>query len=118
MQTTKITATTTGANGSAAGENISESPLSGFIVGVYVDYTSQPATADVTITFPYAPTKTVLTLTNNATDGWYYPKVLAHDEAGVALTERIYIPIDGYIKAAVAQGNAGSVDVYILWIEG
>lgn len=115
-----ITVTTTGAAGSAAGNNTSRKPINGKLIGLYIDYVTQPATADVTITTPNAPVKTLLTLTDANTDGWFYPRYVVHGETGTALTgtaggDRTMHPIDDYVKVAVAQGDAGSVVVYVLY---
>ena len=119
IRTEKITATVAGSAGSATGEATSVHPVNGLLIAIYIDYTTQPATADVTITTRHAPVKTLLTASNNGTDAWYYPRFLAHSDAGVAsTTDLIYHPIDDYIKIAVAQGDAGSVDVYVLYAGG
>jgi hypothetical protein len=118
MRTTKIEVTTTGANGSAAGTGKSRAPVSGLLMAIYIDYTSQPATADVTIATENAPVKTIFTRSDSATDGWFYPRAATSDLVGAALTDYTPIPFDDYVTATVAQGNAGSVDVYLLWAEG
>lgn len=120
IKTEKLTVTVAGVDGSAVGENTTPRPINGYLIGLFVDYTTQPATADVTISLPTAPAKTLLTITDNATDGWYYPRYVVHSEAAAALTgtsggDRTMQPIDNYIKAAIAQGNAGSVDIYFLY---
>ncbi len=115
-----ITVTTAGVAGSASGNNTSRKPINGKLVAFYVDYVSQPATCDVTITTPNAPIKTLLTITDTNTDGWFYPRYIIHSEAAVALTgtaggDRSMHPLDDYVKVAVAQGDAGSVIVYVLY---
>ena len=118
--THKITATVAGSDGSASGTGSTEHPVNGVLIGLYVDYVTQPATADVTIATAFAPVRTLLTLTDNATDGWYYPRVQVHGVTGTALTldgTRLMVdlfPIDDYVTATVAQGNEGSVTVYLL----
>lgn len=123
IRTEKIEVTTTGSAGSASGNATSRKPINGELIGFYVDYhASTPATADVTITLPDAPTATLLTITNSATDAWYFPRYLVHSEAAAALTgtaggDRTKHPIDGYIKVALAQGDAltNAVVVYVLY---
>lgn len=110
----KISVTTTGSAGAATGSGSSTRPVNGRLLAVYIDYTSQPATADVTITST-DPTQTLLTRSNSGTDGWFYPRVLLQDTAAANLTA-VYDapPIDAYVSVSVAQGDAGSVDVTLL----
>ena len=79
-------------------------------------FTASAATADVTITTPHAPVRTLLVKSNSATDAWFYPLALAQGATDGADLTAIYQeqPIDGYVKVAVAQSDAGSVDVYLL----
>ena len=120
IETYTITATVTGSDGSAAGTAYTREPVNGVLIGLYVDYVTQPATADVTIATVNAPVRTLLTLTDNATDGWYYPRVQVHGVTGTALTldgTRLMVDlfaIADYVSVVVAQGNAGSVTVYLL----
>ena len=115
----KISVTVAGAAGSAAGSATSARPLCGELLAVYIDHTSGAATADVTIATTHAPVKTLLTVTDSATDAWYYPRYIIHSEAAAALTgtsggDRATHPIDGYVTVTVAQSDAGSVDVWIV----
>lgn len=98
----------------------SERPLNGKLIAVYVEYAITPnAATDVTIATVNSPAKTLLTLTNNVTSGWYYPRALVHDEAGTALTgtaggDRTGHPIDDHVKATVAQGDSDqTLDVWL-----
>lgn len=119
IKTEKITVTVTGSNGAATGSADIRRPVNGELVALYIDYTSQPSTTDVTITTKSAPVKTLITITSANADGWFYPRYVVHSEAAVALTgtaggDRTKHPIDDYVNIAVAEGNAGSVDVYLL----
>lgn len=121
IKTEKVTVPTTGVDGSATGTSDSRRPLCGMLYAVYVDYITQPATTDVTITTKNAPVKTLLTITSGNTDGWFYPRYVVHSEAAAALTgtaggDRTMHPLDDYVSVAVAQGDdPGSVDVYFLY---
>lgn len=110
----KISVTVAGSAGSATGTGTSTRPVNGRLLAVYIGYTSQPATADVTITST-APTQSLLTRSNSGTDGWFYPRALLQDTAAANLTA-VYdaMPIDAYVSVSVAQGDAGSVDVTLL----
>lgn len=109
-----INVTTTGSAGSATGSGTSSSPVNGRLLAVHIDFTSQAATTDVTITSTQ-PTQTLLVTTDVNTDGWFYPRVLLDSTAGADLTA-VYdaAPIDAYVSVAVGQGNAGSVAVTLL----
>lgn len=109
-----ISVTVAGSAGSATGSGTSTQPINGRLLAVYIDYTSQPVTADVTITST-VPTQTLLTRSNSGTDGWFYPRALLQDTAAANLTA-VYdaMPICGYVNVAVAQGDAGSVDVILM----
>lgn len=118
MRTEHIAVTVAGNAGSASGSAKSGKPVSGILLGVYVDYVSQPATCDVTIATESAPVKTLLTLTNANTDGWFYPRYLAHGSTGtVSTTDLVYHPVNDYVVVTVAQGDAGSVNVYLVYAD-
>lgn len=126
IQTYKLpTVTTTGSNGSATGSATSTQVINGLLVAVYVDYTTQPSTTDVTIATlgkGPAPAQTLLTVTDSNTDAWYYPRAALHSTAGAALLYASggtavtgYLPIDDHVTVSVAQGDsAKTVDVYLL----
>lgn len=114
IETVKISVPVAGSSGSAVGVAKTRQPLNGRLLAVHVDYVSQPNTADVSITAG-TPSQSLLTVTNANTDGWFYPRRLMDGVDGAALTA-IYdtLPIDDYVSVAVAQGNAGSVEVTLL----
>lgn len=117
-----------GGDGVATSNGNSSSAISGRILGVYVKYNDSPpaGTTDVVIstkgTSPRPPSNVILTLTNSATAGWFYPRHIVHDEAGTAYkwdgTNEVYepVPVDDFINVAIAQANAGdNVDVWLLF---
>lgn len=115
--------TAAGSAGSATANATSTVVVSGEIAAVYVKYNDTPpaGTTDVTIAGANAPSMPILTLTDAATDGWFYPKAIATDAAGTAVTfdgtNEIYtsIPVHDTIKVTIAGANAGdSADVWIL----
>lgn len=115
-----------GGAGVATANNSSTALVKGLIRAVYVKYNdSPPATTDVVIktvgTSPAPPTNTLLTLTNAAASGWFYPRQQVHDSAGAGVsyngTHEIYEPVAvyDYINVAIAQANNDdSVDVWVL----
>ena len=105
----QITLTPAGSAGAATANAQTFEPVNGYLVGVHLNYTSQPATTDVTIATVAVPV-TILTISNANTDAWFYPKHVVHGEAGVALTgtsggDRTYIPVADYIKVTIAEGD-------------
>lgn len=122
MQTirkTTINVTTTGSAGSASGSSSATVGV-GELVALHVDYTSQPATTDVTITSPSSPsTRTLLTVSNNATDGYYFPSDLLDDSTGADITgaaKPAFVQA-GVLTVAVAQGDAATNGVTVTaWV--
>lgn len=109
----KVAVTTTGANGSATGSADTPSPVNGKLHAVYLDYHgSAPNTTDVTISQKEGPTQTLLTVTDNATDGWKFPREQVHSNAGAGLTYdgshavAEAPPVTGKLTVSVAQSNA------------
>jgi len=94
-----------GSAGSATGSKSSSSNVNGRVLAVHIDYTSQPATTDVTLTSS-SPSQTILTRTNQNADGWFYPRQLMDGTDGADLTG-IYeaLPVAGTLTASVAQGD-------------
>lgn len=114
----------TGGAGTSTANADSTTRLKGKMLSIYVKYNDSPpaGTTDVIVktkgTSPAAPTRTFLTLTNAATDGWKDPRVIPHDTAGVALAALAIaepIPFDDFINVSIAQADDGdSVDVWLL----
>lgn len=118
----KLSVTCSGVDGSATGSDTTKGTIVGRVVGVYLDYSAgQAASTVVTIASVQAPVVTILTVTTNKTDGWYYPRHQVHSAAGAALTldgTRIMVeppPVVGQIKVTVTLGNsAETVDAWLL----
>lgn len=97
-----IRTTPAGAAGSSVAD-VSTNIRPGILQGIFVDYTSQPATTDVTIS---NRGRNLLVLTNVNTDGVYQPRVLADDAAGVDIAGQHVAPaVGGAIRVQVAQGD-------------
>lgn len=111
MRTLELKVTT---DGSGAGTATAANLRQGFIEAINLDYAaSADAGTDVTITSIEGPGQdlTILTVSNNKTDGWYYPRTVAHTLAGVAQASyEIKVPFKGYLRLAVAQGGATVTD--------
>ena len=108
--------TTVGADGSAAGTATTEYPIAGEIKSIHIDYANQPATTDVTIATVHAPVLTILTVADNNTDGWFHPRHILQDAAGVTITydgtNEVYgcVYVNDYVKVTVAQGDGAGGD--------
>lgn len=107
MSTSTFTKTLTpaGAAGAAAADESVGVPT-GKLVGVEIDYTSQPATTDVTIT---NRGRTLLARSNANADAFVQPVVNVVDTAGAAVpaTENRWAPavVSGSVRIQVAQGD-------------
>lgn len=103
---------------------IASAPVSGKVKGIRVKYESSSAAGtDVTIT---SSGQTLLTLTNNNTSGFYYPKVSAEDGAGADVTfdgvNEIYVdPViggkDGAITLTIAQQTSAKYVIIEVFVE-
>lgn len=125
MTIRRETITVTGATGGAgvATANASTAGIvQGHVVAVYVAYTdTPPATTDVTIEEKTnSPAVSVLVISNAATDGWFYPRAAAVNQAAAAITNSAErIAVNDYIKATIAQANnADGCVVTIVYDDG
>lgn len=114
-----------GSAGSATNNTDTTAVVSGRVLALYVRYNDSPpaGTTDVTVATAGTqhPAVTILTLTDAATDGWFYPRAVAQDTAGADVTfdgtNELYteIPICDYVNVKIDEANAGdSVDVWML----
>lgn len=103
----RLPVTTTGADGSGAGEATS-APVSCALLNIYVKYhASAPNTTDVTITEVGGAERTLLTLTNVNTSGNKPVRIPEVDVTGTALASSSPFYLPGVaIKVAVAGCNA------------
>jgi len=110
---------TAGGAGASTNNATGGTPITGNLLGFYIRFNdSVPAgTADTTIqlTGGVMPARTVLTITNGATDGFYAVRAGAVTVANAAITDsNTLIPlVRDYIKVTLAQANDNdSVDVW------
>lgn len=118
--------TTVGADGSGAADSgivgktadNSEPIPAGFVMAVFIDFTSQHANTDVTISLimPNAALVTLLATTNVNTDGYYVPMMASHSTAGAASASDLRYPItaNGRFQTVVAQG--ASSQALAVWV--
>lgn len=117
IRTLTVKLTPVGGAGAAAASGDTPYPISGQLMGTFVDYSGQGVTTDLTVATKNAPAKTLLTLTNINTDAWYYPRAQAHDTVGAPITGFYTpIPVDDYLTVTVAQGDpaANGAIAYLL----
>ena len=93
-----IKISTTGSSGSATGSLVTALPYCE-LLSVRMDFhASAPGTTDTTLSAPGGPVSvTLLTISNSATDAWFYPTHQLDDSSGSAITGA-YIP-------AIIHGN-------------
>lgn len=99
--------------------------LTGLLMAVYVRYNDSPpaGTTDVILAAKgtNAPANTILTITDAATDGWFYPRHPVHDETGAGITydgtREVHapVPIADFVNAKIQGANNGdSADIWLL----
>ena len=100
---------TTGGAGVATGSGILSLPICE-LLAIYLNYhASAPATTDVTVTSTGDPSSvTLLTRSNSAADGWFYPKVQDHDNVAASIAGSYSHPTihAGALTISVAQADA------------
>ena len=93
-----IKVSTTGSDASATGSRVVPLPYCEIIAARMDFHASAPGTTDTTLSSPGDPVSvTLLTITNSATDAWYYPSIQLDDNSGSAITGA-YVP-------AIVHGN-------------
>ena len=104
-----------GGAGSATSNIVSTKPIRGRVVAAYLKYLDSPpgATTDVTVTtqgtLPNAPAQTILSVSNAATDGWFYPVTASHlNTTGAAVANEYVrgVPVHDNVVVTIAQANA------------
>lgn len=114
-----------GSSGSATANATTSNVIAGRVYAVYLDYLdSPPNTTDVTVATAGVahPAMTILTITDAATDGWWYPRAATHSTAGAALLYAAggaavadTVAIADTVKVTIAQANAADgVNVWLL----
>ena len=100
--------------GSALGTVTSYAPIFGEIKGIFLDYGGTATTTDVVISAANFG-GTILAVSNNVTNGWYYPTVQAHNGTAGTIDAYIWPPIADYVRAVLTQGSAGdTLDTTVL----
>ena len=103
-----IKVSTTGSSGSATGSLVVALPYCELLAARFDFHASAPGTTDTTLSSPGGPVSvTLLTVTNSATDAWYYPSIQLDDNSASAITGA-YVPaiIHGNLLVELAQCDA------------
>ena len=110
---TRRTISVTGAAGGAGvatANTTTNEKLNGELFAIYLEYLDSPpaGTTDVTIATVASPATTLLTISNAATNAWFYPMAQAQTNAGASITNqgRAYV-LDDQVKVTIAQANNG-----------
>lgn len=116
MNIRRETVTVTGAAGGAGAATASGTTsniVSGVVLAVYLEYTDSPpaGTTDVTIEeATRSPALPVLTVSNAATDGWFYPDVASVN------SDVKPVVVDDHLTVTIEQANNGDgVTATIVW---
>lgn len=110
MKTAKIRAVTVDVLISGTTGSANTPVIDGRLLAVHLDYESGTnATTDVTIsraTGDLIPAETLLTVSNNATSGWYRPRASLVDSSGAAISGGYdTYGISGQLTVAAAQST-------------
>ncbi len=111
MKAYDLSITAAGSAGAATG-TATMAVQAGQLVGVLMQYTSAPATTDVTVSEALnGVSRTVLTQSNNATAKSFAPTVPATDATGAAILSAYQPEVlyGGVVTVSVAQANAGTI---------
>ena len=93
-----IKVSTTGSDASATGSLVVALPYCELLAAYLNFHADAPASTDTTLSSPGDPVAvTLLTVTNSATDAWYYPSIQLDDNSASAITGA-YVP-------AIIHGN-------------
>lgn len=108
-QTTITVTGAAGGAGLATANTTSDAPINGTIKAVHLTYVGSPpaGTTDIVIAGVASPATEIITVSNAATSGWFYPMHQAQtSSAGADITNQgSPVVIDDYINAKISQAN-------------
>lgn len=119
VKSDQVVVTATGNEGAAVGSGSTGRDLHGHIYALHLDFaTGVTSTTDITLT-QASPSLTVLLLTNNYTDTWYYPAVEQTDSAGSGLSVYDRLLVDDAIDISVGEATSSTtmLTVTVYWGE-
>jgi len=111
----QIVVTASGTAGAASGSQESDGAIRGHVYAMHLDYApSISTTTDMTLALG-SPALTVLSLSDNYTDAWYYPAVQQTGSSGSGTSTYDRLPISGRLTATVAETAATTVLTVTVW---
>lgn len=119
IRRTQVTMVTAGSAGSATASGYTAQAVVGNVLSVHVAYGGSPGTTDIVIQEKnISPALPVLTKSNYATDGWFYPRTGLHAVAdGSAVTGPVdYVRVADQLSIAITgSDSAKTIVVTIVW---
>ena len=110
-----VTVSATGAAGSATGSGSSTIAVRGHLMAIHLDFTASISTTTDTAITLASPSLAVLTITDSATDAWYYPVVTQTIYSGGTIADWDALPINGPLDIAVSDTTSGTVVIVTFW---
>jgi hypothetical protein len=108
----RVTIEVTGADGGAGVATASADSsvlVEGTIRAIHLTYVGSPPAGTTDVVIAEAnndPAVAILTVTDAATDGWFYPMAQAENQAGADITNQgTPIVVNDYISVTIAQAN-------------
>jgi hypothetical protein len=99
----------TGDPGEATADTTTDNPINGIIRGIHLTYVGEPpaGTTDVVVTGATTPAIAILTVSNVATDGWFYPMHQAQlvADASDITNQGASVMVDDRIKVTITGAN-------------
>lgn len=85
--------------------------IRGEVIAVYLSYLDSPpaGTTDITLVEKNnSPAMSILSVTNAATSGWFFPRAVPVSQANAAITDgHVRVPVDDELTLTIAQANDG-----------
>jgi hypothetical protein len=101
-----------GAPGAATATGRTNHAIVGRVTALFVEYQGSPpaGTTDVIVRTAGAsgPVLTILTRTNTITGGWFYPRLVEHDEVGTPLATRRAPATADQLEVTILQTDANA----------
>ena len=98
-----------GNDGEATANTTTDNPINGVIRAIHLTYVGSPpaGTTDVTVAGATAPALAILTKSDAATNGWFYPMHQAQASVGATniVNQGALVVVDDRIKVTIAGAN-------------
>ena len=110
-----VTVSATGGAGAATGSGSSTIAVRGHLMAIHLDFTASISTTTDTAITLASPSLAVLTITDSATDAWYYPVVTQTIYSGGTIADWDALPVNGPLDIAVSDTTTGTVVIVTFW---